>query len=378
VSTEANEVALVDRPVARPGARTSYPLDLTDPHPIAAPDAFWRKVGRLATIGIFLIMFGAFLDLARPLLLPVVSAAVVGVMLGPLARLAARARMPAWLFATLTVVLLIGLLQGITVMVSAPLIEWAGHLPEFAGTMKAKLQAFEHSFAALRALQEALSHAGANAGPTIDIASYIQPALAFLTPAIGEVLLFLATLFFVLLDRDDLRRGLILVFKDQDDRLRVIRILNDIERNLSRYIGTVTVINFAVGLITAAGAWLLGFSNPALIGAAAFAVNYIPYVGPAVMVIVLFVVGVVSFASLAYAALAPLLYVGLTTIEGHFVTPNIVGRRLTLNPLAVFLSLAFWTWLWGPIGAFLSVPLLIFGLVIANHLLFEEEGELPS
>jgi len=215
-------------------------------------------------------------------------------------------------------------------------------------------------------------------GATIDIASYIQPALAFLTPAIGELLLFFATLFFVLLDRDDLRRGLILMFKDQDDRLRAIRILNDIERNLSRYIGTVTVINFAVGLITAAGAWLLGFSNPALLGAAAFVANYIPYVGPAVMVVVLLVVGLVSFSSLAYAGLAPLLYVGLTTIEGHFVTPNIVGRRLTLNPLAVFLSLAFWTWLWGPVGAFLSVPLLIFGLVVANHLLFEDEGGLPA
>jgi predicted PurR-regulated permease PerM len=379
VSSEVKEVAVVDRPVSRPGAPTSYPLELTDPRPLAAPDAFWRQVARFAVIGIFLIMFGAFLDLARLVLLPAVSAAVVGVMLGPLARLAARARVPAWLFATATVLILMGLLQALTVMVSAPLIDWAGKLPEFTSLMKEKLQPFESSFAALRTLQDSLSRAGAGgAGAGIDLASIGQATLGFLTPALGEVLLFFATLYFVLLDRDDLRRGLILMFKDQDDRLRVIRILNDIERNLSRYIGTVTVINFGVGLITAAGAWLLGFSNPALLGAAAFVANYIPYVGPAVMLVVLFVVGVVSFSSLAYAGLAPLLYVGLTTIEGHFVTPNIVGRRLTLNPLAVFLSLAFWTWLWGPVGAFLSVPLLIFGLVIANHLVFEEEGELPA
>ncbi len=372
-------MAVVDRPVSRPGAPTRYPLELTDPRPLAAPDAFWRQVARFAVIGIFLIMFGAFLDLARLVLLPVVSAAVVGVMLGPLARLAARARVPAWLFATATVLILMGLLQALTVMVSAPLIDWAGKLPEFTSLVKEKLQPFESSFAALRTLQDSLSRAGAGgAGAGIDLASIGQATLGFLTPALGEVLLFFATLYFVLLDRDDLRRSLILMFKDQDDRLRVIRILNDIERNLSRYIGTVTVINFGVGLITAAGAWLLGFSNPALLGAAAFVANYIPYVGPAVMLVVLFVVGVVSFSSLAYAGLAPLLYVGLTTIEGHFVTPNIVGRRLTLNPLAVFLSLAFWTWLWGPVGAFLSVPLLIFGLVIANHLVFEEEGELPA
>src|SRR5215470_16790205 len=88
LSAEAKEVAVVDRPASRPSAPASYPLDLTDPHPIASPDAFWRKVARLASIGIFLIMFGAFLDLARLLLLPVVSAAVVGIMLGPIARLA--------------------------------------------------------------------------------------------------------------------------------------------------------------------------------------------------------------------------------------------------------------------------------------------------
>jgi len=95
-------------------------------------------------------------------------------------------------------------------------------------------------------------------------------------------------------------------------------------------------------------------------------------------VVVLFAAGLISFPSLAYASLAPLLFVALTTIEGHVITPNIVGRRLTLSPLGVFLSLAFWTWLWGPVGAFLSVPFLILGLVIARHLLGEVEGELPA
>ncbi len=367
----------MDRPLLRPSARTSHPPEMPNPRPLAGSDAFWRQVTRLATVGIFLIMFGAFLDLARIVVLPVASAVVVGNMCGPLARMAARARIPAWVFATVTVLLVLGLLQALIIMVATPLVDWVGRLPEFVVTVKAKLQGLESSFASLRALQAALSHAGGNAGWSIDLASLVQPALAFLTPALGELLLFLATLFFVLLDRDDLRRGLILVFKDPEDRLRTIRILNDIERNLSTYIGTVTVINLGVGAITALGAWLLGFRDPALLGALAFVCNFIPYVGPAFVVLVLVGVGLVSFNSLAYVALAPALFIGLTTIEGHFVTPNIVGRRLTLNPLAVFLSLAFWTWLWGPVGAFLSVPILIFGLVVANHLVLEPEGELP-
>ena len=191
-------------------------------------------------------------------------------------------------------------------------------------------------------------------------------------------MIFFTTLFFVLLDRDSLRKHMILLFKDQDDRLRVIRILNDVERNLSRYIGTVTVINLAIGVITAVGAWLLGFNTPVLFGALAFVCNYIPYIGPAIVTVALFAVGLISFPSLAYAAIAPCLFVALTTFEGHIVTPNVVGRRLTLNPLGVFLSLAFWTWLWGPIGAFLSVPFLIFGLVIVRHLLVADDVELPD
>ena len=118
---------------------------------------------------------------------------------------------------------------------------------------------------------------------------------------------------------------MILLFKDQEDRLLVIRIINDVERNLSRYIGTVTVINLAIGVITAFGAWLLGFSSPMLFGALAYVCNYIPYIGPALVVVVLFAAGLVSFPSIAYASVAPLLFVALATIEGHFITPTSSG-----------------------------------------------------
>jgi predicted PurR-regulated permease PerM len=106
--------------------------------------------------------------------------------------------------------------------------------------------------------------------------------------------------------------------------------------------------------------------------------NYVPYIGPAVMVIILFGVGLVTFPSFGQALMAPVGLIALTTTEGHFITPTIVGRRLTLNPLLVFLALAFWTWMWGPFGAVLAVPLLIVGLVICNHLFPAEDVELPD
>jgi predicted PurR-regulated permease PerM len=373
------------RPPQRPEARTAHApnsvargheqLDLTDPRPPMTTHMFWRQAAYLATIGMFIIMFGAFLDIARPVVMPIVAAAVFGTMLGPLARVASKWGVPAWLFAIATVGFFFLTLQAVTVMVSAPLVDWIGRAPEFVQVIKSKLQALQSGLAAFHSLQSVL---GTGSGPKIDLAGLVQPTVAFLTPTIGELLIFFTTLLFVLLDRDDLRKHMILLFKDQDDRLRVIRILNDVERNLSRYIGTVTIINLAIGVITAAGAWLLGFKTPLLLGTLAFVCNYIPYIGPAIVTVALFAVGLISFPSLAYAAIAPALFVALTTFEGHVVTPNIVGRRLTLNPLGVFLSLAFWTWLWGPIGAFLSVPFLIFGLVIVRHLLVADDGELPG
>jgi predicted PurR-regulated permease PerM len=347
-----------------------------DPQAPVMPTTFWRQAAQVATVGIFVIMFGAFLDLARAVVLPIVSAAMVGTMLGPLGVLAARWRVPAWAFATAAVAFFLLLAQVIAAMVMAPLVAWIGRLPELATALHSKLQVLERGLATFRALQSMFGIA--SSGLSIDFAALLQPTVAFLTPTIGELLIFLTTLFFVLLDRADLRKHIILLFKDQDDRLRVIRIMNDLERNLGRYIGTVTVINLGIGVITTLGAWAVGLPSPVLFGALAYVCNYVPYIGPAVVVVVLFAAGLVSFPSLAYAAVAPLLFVALTTVEGHLVTPNIVGRTLTLTPLGVFLSLAFWTWLWGPVGAFLSVPFLILGLVIVRHLFGGDEGELPE
>jgi predicted PurR-regulated permease PerM len=96
------------------------------------------------------------------------------------------------------------------------------------------------------------------------------------------------------------------------------------------------------------------------------------------MEVAMFMVGLVTFDTLAHALMAPLIFLVLATLEGHFITPSIMGRRLTLNPLTVFVSLVFWTWLWGPVGAFLAVPLLIVALVVVDHLFPENEPELPA
>jgi len=140
----------------------------------------------------------------------------------------------------------------------------------------------------------------------------------------------------------------------------------------------VTLINVGVGLCGGFAAWVTGLPDPVAWVVLGFILNFIPYIGALMMEAALLMVGLVTFPTLAHALVAPLIFLALATLEGHFITPGIMGRHLTLNPLTVFLSLVFWTWLWGPVGAFLAVPLLIVAQVVFGHLFPEDDPELPT
>ena len=185
----------------------------------------------------------------------------------------------------------------------------------------------------------------------------MQPTLEFLSPTFAEFLLFVATLILFIASWRDLRRALIMNFGDRAARLRTLRILNEIEEHLGNYLLTVTMINVGVGIVTGIICAVTGMPNPAGLGALAATLNFIPIIGPVAMFAVLVVVGIVAFPTIGAGLMAPALFAVMTFLEGHFITPTIVGRRLALNALAVFIALAFWTWLWGPMGAFLSSPL---------------------
>jgi predicted PurR-regulated permease PerM len=197
---------------------------------------------------------------------------------------------------------------------------------------------------------------------------WLQPTLEFLSPTFTEFLLFFATLILFIASWRDLRRALIMTFTGHDSRLRTLRILNAIEGQLGGYLLTVTMINFGVGAATGIICAVTGMPSPAGLGALAATLNFLPIIGPVAMFTILLMVGVVAFSTIGAGLIAPLAFVGVAFLEGHFITPTIIGRRLELNALAVFIALAFWTWLWGPVGGFLSSPLLIVGLILREHL----------
>ena len=207
---------------------------------------------------------------------------------------------------------------------------------------------------------------------------WVAPTLEFLSPTFAEFLLFVATLILFIASWRDLRRALIMNFAERTARLRTLRVLNEIEEHLGNYLLMVTMINVAVGVITGLICAVSGMPNPAGLGALAATLNFIPIIGPVAMFAVLIMIGIVTFPTIGAALLAPALFAVMTFMEGHFITPMIVGRRLALNALAVFIALAFWTWLWGPMGAFLSSPLLIVALVLKEHLMPSDAPQLPE
>jgi predicted PurR-regulated permease PerM len=350
-----------------------------DEKPLRFPDpAGWTLSSQIAICGIFLILFIGALDLARSVLLPATFAFVIGMMLGPVSSRAKTLGVPPLVTAIGLWLVVIAIFYGVIALLAAPVVDWVGKAPQIGQTIKDKFQFLNQPLQSLQDLRNAILPDAQKSHLGIDIVNFVQPALTIVTPAIGQIFIFFGTLFFVLLGRARLRHAVITHFDDREARLRALRIMNDMEHHLTSYLSVVAVINFVVGLGAAAIAFAVGLPSPIAWGVLAFVLNFIPYIGALIMEVVLLAVGLVTFPTLTNALIAPVLYFAFTTLEGHFITPSIMGRRLTLIPLAVFLALVFWTWLWGPAGAFLAVPLLIVSVVAIQHLFLREEQVLPG
>lgn len=345
----------------------SFQFGARNPSPLADAATFWRVMAQVATIVMAIILFGAFLYVARSLLIPILSAAVVGLTLGPLSARAVKAGLPAWAPAIAIVLLLGGTFYFLVNILIEPASDLIARSAEIGNIIKEKFRFMERPLFALRELQTAII-GGSGLKVDIEKNTLLEGAVATLPNFALQLVLFFATLFFFVLGRPAFRRYIINMFATRDGRLRALKIVNDVEENLSGYLITVTLINVGVGLVIAAITFAMGFPAPLLWGALAFLLNYIPYVGPGIMHVTLFIIGLLIFPTLLPALVAPALFMTFTFFEGQFLVPAIIGRKLLLHPLAVFLSLCFWAWLWGPIGAFLATPLLIIAIVSIDHI----------
>jgi len=352
-----------------PGEATAGPAD---------EDRSWRiHVGpSWAIIGMFLIALTGALYLAKGFFLPVTLAFLFALMLSPVVRVLARRSIPSWLTAIVLVASTFAAIVAGSYVLSDPIGEWVDRAPSIARELERKVGHLRGSVAQLeRASQEVdkLTDAKSSSPDKAQEVVLREPGLlsdvATSTPDIlARILLCLVLLFFLLAYSELFYIKLVRSMSSLSDKKRALRIAHDIERELSRYLFTVSLINSCLGIAIGTGMWLIGMPNPVLWGVLATLLNFIPYVGSIIGICLAAVVGMVSYPTLGEAFYPPLIYLSCTALEGNFITPMVVGRRLAVNPVAVFLSIAFWGWLWGFVGMFIAVPLLVAAKIFATNI----------
>ena len=332
-------------------------------------------------IGLFVIALICCAYVAQPVLVPVLLAWAIATIVLPIVKWLHAHGVPRVLAAILVTVLLCLLIVSLLALLSTPVAYWLGRATEIGALIKQKLQTMGQPLVLLEELQKALNAVGSGEA-TLKVeaqqSTLVGTIFSILTPAVSQFILFLGALVFYLIYQNRLRSTVVYLLRDRETRLATLRTLSDIDENMTTYFGTFTIVNLGLGLVTVALTWFVGLPNPLLWGVLAALLNYIPYIGPAIVVATLAVVGLVTYPTLGEVAVAPLIYLGIVTIEGQFITPAFMGSRLELNPFAVFLAIAFCTWLWGPIGAFLAVPLLMALTVTLSKVTTEASPALPE
>ncbi|URX61457.1 AI-2E family transporter [Luteibacter anthropi] len=309
---------------------------------------------------------------AREVILPVVLAFILKLLLQPLMRLLARVRVPRPVAALLLIVALWGLLAGLGGMLSGPAQSWAQRLPEGLPRLQERVKVIS---APLDSLKGMLAHAKGMIGAS-DEGTAGHPAaagidfqgaiLSGVQTFASEFLTMFLVLFFLLNSGDTFLRRLVEVMPRFRDKRQVIDIAWQVESDVSSYLVTITMMNLLVGIATGLAMWALGLSDPILWGAVAFLLNYVPILGPLVGVVTFLGVGMLSLDPLWKAFMPMVLYGAIHVLEGETITPMLLARRFTLNPVIVIIALLFWDWMWGVPGAILAVPMLAITKILCD------------
>lgn len=316
----------------------------------------------LAMMGLLLLAVLYTLYLAKPFLLPVVLAMLFSLLLRPIVRAMARVRIPEAAGAAVVVLGLLGLLIAAVYGLSGPAAAWVRDAPNMAGRIEAKLRPLmrpvEQVNEATAAVEEKIQGESETPEVTIKQPGFSDTILSQAGSFIAVATVVIILVYFLLASGDLFLRKLVKVLPNFREKKRAIEIAQKTQEGVSKYLVTVSLIYTGLGVAVAVAMFLLGMPNPILWGVVAGLLNFIPYLGAMITLVILTAVAILSFDSLGYALLVPAVFLTITTIEGYIVTPTIVGKRLTLNPVVVFVGMTFWWWVWGIAGALLAVPLI--------------------
>jgi len=323
----------------------------------------FEKIVIAAVCSLLLLAVISILYVARPLLLPIFLAVFLALVLQGPARRLANLGLPRPAAAILIMLGLGCVLSGAVYQFTVPAMEWIDRIPSISHKIEREFWQLRQSLEAAEEATEQIEEMTAGGDDdeervVVAEASLADRLVGHIGIVLGEAAITIGLLFFLLAFGQATMERVVQAFETRGARQRLRSVLRDIEARSALYVRTFTLINIGVGTATGLSLWLLGVPNPGLWGLLATTLNYIPYLGPTVMVGVLSVVSVVTFNEPLDMALPVIAFLVITTIEGQFLTPSVMGRQLTLNPIAVFVTIVAWFWIWGVDGAIIAVPLL--------------------
>jgi predicted PurR-regulated permease PerM len=337
---------------------------------------------------------------AASLIEPLVLALVLALLLGPPVEfLNRRLKIPRMLASLFAILLLFSVIGGIGYAISVPASGWIARAPQSLPTLEEKLSFLRQPIAMVQggmAQMDRLLHQGqpgvphdephggpqtapsggqpqavptssgsSSMGMGVGVGMSVLSGTRFF---LGEVFTLMIVLFFLLADGGSLLRRFVEILPGLSEKKRAVEITTEVERNISAYLVTITMMNLLVGSANGISIWAFGLPDPLLWGTAAFLLNYIPILGPICGMVIFFFVGLFSFSNVAWAFAPAGVYLLIHVMEGETITPMLLARRFTLNPLLVIVSLMFWDWLWGITGALLAVPLLAVLKIVCDHI----------
>ncbi len=308
---------------------------------------------------------------AKDLILPVLLGTLLALTLSPVSRSLARAGIPSGVSAGvlvslsgIAILLLLGLSAGTVAL-------WSDELPSMGAELQRKLSGMSDTVETVRRASEEVEKIseGSNAPPEVVVKQpgLLDTAMSSGMRLGGTLAVTLVLALFLLASGNLFYVKLVQSFQTITGKKRALAAVYDVEKRVSRYLLTITIINAVLGLCIGGFLWALGLPGAHIFGVAAFLLNFLPYLGSMLGALITGAYAVITFDVVGYALLAPAGYMALSAFEGQLITPWLVGRRLELNTVAVFLTVVFWGWLWGLPGALIAVPFLVVFKVVCEN-----------
>ena len=332
------------------------------------------SIGDTALSGLLLLAILYTFYFARALILPVVLAVLFTILLSPAVRTLRRARIPEPIGALIVMAVVLASLGMVVDRLIEPASSWLAKAPQSLSEIERKTRSLKNFVGEVRRITDRITTVTRGSADArtqevvVDNSNWSGVLLGQTQYLFVGAFSTLILLYFLLASGDEFLRKLVRVLPSLRDKVRAVEVTREIQSEIGHYFATVGCINLALGGVTALAMWFLGMPNPLLWGVLVAILNFIPYVGPTLSLITLSLVALLSFDTLGQALLVPLAFLGLTLLEGQFLQPIVVGRRLALNPVVIFISFLLWGWLWGIAGMLIAVPLLVTLKICCDHL----------